>query len=80
MTAMVARDPGGLGLSKTPSFATIGHQLAKQKTFTPPWYWQKNGRFLPIKYDIDLAIFHGRVSEDGGARPKGTMVGCCSSN
>ena len=31
MPAMVARDPGGLGLSKTPSFATIGDRLAEKR-------------------------------------------------
>ena len=31
MPAMVARDPGGLGLSKTPSFATIADRLAEKR-------------------------------------------------
>ena len=31
MTAMAARDPGGLGLSKTPSFATIRGLLADKR-------------------------------------------------
>ena len=31
MPAMVARDPGGLGLSKTLSFATLGDRLAEKR-------------------------------------------------
>ena len=31
MPAVVPRDPGGLGLSETPSFATIGDRLAKKR-------------------------------------------------
>ena len=78
MPAIIPRDPGGLGISKTPSFATTGDRLAEKRRL------HHNGIGKSVvffnRYSTVLTYLFCML---GGALmealdQKGTMLGCGS--
>ena len=68
MPVMVAHDPGGLGFSKTPSFATIRDRLSKKRRLDHHGISKSAVDFDQYSTLLTyLPNFDGRVQHDTGS-------------